>query len=168
MARVGERVRQCHDRFAWLGGATWSEIDADLLADEGLGVLLTGSRPATTDHDALDGLDLITRLKRLRPATHCVLMTAVCSPELLLQAILAGTDAILLHPFSADEFWHALQTSLTGQRVLPAAARQQLADHLRATLPPARDPADETLAPREIELLTLLEQNLLLKEADGY
>lgn len=164
-ARVGALLRSCSDGFCLIGGTAGDWASMEVLDDAGVDILLTDFRPLEQDALALDGVDLITRMKRLRPATRCVLMTGSPSPDLIVQALLAGADAVLVKPFSDDELLHAMRVSLTGQCVLCDGARQLLTDHLRTTLPSTPGVADDGLAPREIELLMLLDQNLLLKEA---
>lgn len=160
MAAVLAALAQPANGFHLVGASPSGIAAAELVADAAIDILVTDLRLPEAD-----GLDIIARAKELRPAVRTVLITGYPSPDLALRAFLAGADAILYKPFNGGELCDALRAALSGQRVLCAEAARHLYDFLRAAQPPAPTLGDDPLSPQEIELLTLLSHDCLLKEA---
>ena len=60
----------------------------------------------------MDGMELIRNVRRLRPETHCVLLTAYGEFEYAKEAIRLGVDNYLLKPMARDEMIQTIQTAL--------------------------------------------------------
>ncbi len=136
--------------FHLAGASTSGEGTAELLAEEAVDIFVCDLRLPDAD-----GLDLLAQAKELRPAMRTVLMTGYPSPDLALRAFFAGVDAILYKPFNADELCDALRATLSGQRVLCAAAARHLDEILRAATAEPGNGADSPLAEHELKVLRL-------------
>lgn len=60
----------------------------------------------------MDGIELIRNVRRLRPETHCVLLTAYGEFEYAKEAIRLGVDNYLLKPMVMDEVLQTIQSAL--------------------------------------------------------
>lgn len=60
----------------------------------------------------MGGIELIRNVRRLRPDTHCVLLTAYSEFEYAQEAIRLGVDNYLLKPVAKDEIAQTIQTAL--------------------------------------------------------
>lgn len=134
---------------------------AETIAAASVDILIADSR-----HSEADGLELIMQTKEIRPAIRTLLMTGSPSPGITVRALLAGVDAVLFKPFNADELFNCLRATLSGQRVLCIKAARQISDFLRQNaFAFASATTTNGLSLQETELLTLLGQGFLLKEA---
>lgn len=60
----------------------------------------------------MDGIELIRNVRRLRPETHCVLLTAYGEFEYAKEAIRLGVDNYLLKPVAKEEVVQTIQSAL--------------------------------------------------------
>ncbi|ODR28293.1 response regulator transcription factor [Eisenbergiella tayi] len=60
----------------------------------------------------MDGLELLTKVRKLYPATHCILLTAYSEFEYARQAIKLGVENYLLKPFQKNEMEETIEKSL--------------------------------------------------------
>jgi NtrC-family two-component system response regulator AlgB len=86
-------------------------------------VVLTDYRMAE-----LNGLELLTQIKRGRPATAVILMTAYATVENAVAAMKAGAHDYLPKPFSLDQIQHVVERALELQSL--RAENQSLRDTL--------------------------------------
>ena len=95
------------------------------------------------------GLEIVTELKELEPATQVIVFSAYAGSERVARAIGAGAASYVLKGMPSDELFAAIRAAAAGQRYLPAAVAAQLAE---AVGTPPRD----RLTRREREILRLL------------
>ena len=105
------------------------------------------------------GLELLEELKRLKPETPVILITAYGTMDTAVDAIRKGADDYLLKPFGADALAKSLRRVL-GNGDLPASPSKQVAHGFSA--PPQNTSGSEreivTLNPRMKQLLAMAEK----------
>ncbi len=113
------------------------------------------------------GTDVIRQVKALHPALPVVALTVFEEPPRIVDAICAGADGYLLKRTEADELITQLRAVLAGGSPLtPGVARTVLDVLRRGDASPAEDAAAEIdLSPREREVLRLLAEGLVVKQA---
>jgi two-component system NarL family response regulator len=116
----------------------------------------------------LDGLAALRLIKAERPGTRIVMLTMSAQDDELFAAIAAGASGYLLKTQDTDEVFALLQEVERGEVALsPGLASRVLNEfRRRASLPPGADvkrPQD-SLSPREVQVLTLVAQGLTYKE----
>jgi two-component system NtrC family response regulator/two-component system response regulator HydG len=111
----GYEVGRAHDGKAGL--ALLEEIDAD--------VVLTDLRMP-----GMDGLELLARVKQLRPATMVILMTAYGTVKTAVKAMKSGAEDYLGKPIDVEELEVVIQKALERKRLLEEAGalRERLAE----------------------------------------
>lgn len=108
----------------------------------------------------LSGIECTTRLKRLLPETQVLMFTIRDDTEQIVKALEAGAGGYLLKDTEPDEIVAAIRDVQNhGAPMSRDVARKIVASFHQ----PARD-TDESLTPRENEILTLLGEGLLYKE----
>ncbi|RJP14967.1 MAG: sigma-54-dependent Fis family transcriptional regulator [Candidatus Abyssobacteria bacterium SURF_5] len=60
----------------------------------------------------IDGLELLSNVKRIQPDTSVVIMTAYASVETAVQALKAGAADYIMKPFTPDEIEHVVRKAL--------------------------------------------------------
>ena len=78
----------------------------------------------------MDGMELIRNVRRLRPETHCVLLTAYGEFEYAKEAIRLGVDNYLLKPMARDEVIQTIQTALDNVYKRRANSRTLLQENI--------------------------------------
>jgi two-component system NarL family response regulator len=116
----------------------------------------------------LDGLAALRLIKAERPQTRIVMLTMSAQDDELFSAIVAGASGYLLKTQDTDDVFALLQEVERGEVALsPGLASRVLNEfRRRATLPPGRElkRPQESLSPRETQVLTLVAQGLTYKE----
>jgi DNA-binding NarL/FixJ family response regulator len=104
----------------------------------------------------MDGLTCLAEIRRTRPETRVLLMTAFTDGETLQAAVSAGADGLVLKSDSPEQTVLAIRQVMAGQLVFPVAVRRWLFG-----APPARDAAaGPGLSERELEVLELVAEGL--------
>ena len=106
------------------------------------------------------GLDILADLKRIRPATPVLIMSAFPEEEFAVRALKSGAAGYLDKRTLAGEIVTAIKRVLTGERYVSAA----LASKLAAQLGGQTRPAHETLSQREFQVLRLIAAGKTIKE----
>jgi DNA-binding NarL/FixJ family response regulator len=110
----------------------------------------------------IDGVECVRRLAPVLPGTQFIMLTVAKDSDNLFNALAAGASGYLLKPVRAKELLDAVRdvdqggapmTSSIARRVVAAFHRKPAA------------PKDETLSEREQEVLKLLSEGLLYKQA---
>jgi DNA-binding NarL/FixJ family response regulator len=104
----------------------------------------------------MDGLTCLAEIRRTRPETRVLLMTAFTDGETLQAAVSAGADGLVLKSDSPEQTVLAIRQVMAGQLVFPVAVRRWLFG-----VPPAKDAvAGPGLSERELEVLELVAEGL--------
>lgn len=104
----------------------------------------------------LNGVDAIAQLRKISPSTHVLVLSMHGGEEYVRPAIRAGASGYLLKGAGLSELVKAIRAVLDGQAFFsPAVSKILLRDALAAE-PGTEDNTQESLSPREREVLQLL------------
>jgi DNA-binding NarL/FixJ family response regulator len=121
-------------------GAEALELDARLRPD----VLLMDLRMP-----GMDGVAAIEAVRGKRPSANILVLTTYDSDADIVRAIEAGATGYLLKDTPREELFRAIRAAAQGESVLAPAVAARLMTRMR-------DPAEESLSAREIEVLQLV------------
>ncbi|MGI6107420.1 MAG: response regulator [Lachnospiraceae bacterium] len=79
----------------------------EIFGREEIGLLITDIRMPV-----MDGLELLTRVRKDYPDTHCILLTAYGDFDYARRAFLLGVDNYLLKPIQVDEMVDTIETTV--------------------------------------------------------
>lgn len=107
------------------------------------------------------GLDLLTEIKRLRPAAAVLVLSSYPEEEFAVRSFKLGAAGYLTKAGAADELLVAVKKVLAGGKYVSLALAENLATALgnSASLAP-----HEALSPRELEVLRLVATGKTIKE----
>lgn len=108
----------------------------------------------------LDGVETLRRLRAQDPAVRVIVFTAFDTDERILTAVQAGAQGYLLKGVPRDELFAAIRVVHQGGSLLQPVVASKLLRQV--TLEP--EPAQETLTPREREVLHELARGQQNKE----
>jgi DNA-binding NarL/FixJ family response regulator len=133
--------------------------------DGAQGVLLAESlRPDVVLMDLrmpeLDGVAAIRRLTALGAPCHVLVLTTYDTDSDVLPAIEAGATGYLLKDAPRDELFRAVRSAARGDAVLSPSVASRLMGRVR-------EPAQEPLSGRELEVLGLIARGATNREAAG-
>jgi two-component system, NarL family, response regulator LiaR len=135
-------------------------------AGDGLEALSTA--PATNPHvvvmdialPRLDGIEALTALRKLLPATRFVVLTGIADPDTVRRAAAAGAVAYLLKNTSEPELVQAVIAAYKGESTLASETTAALA----AGEENAQPAVGHDLTQRERELLSLMARGMSNQE----
>ena len=140
-----QRFTACEDAFAALGSEPAPQV---LLLDVGL--------------PGMSGIEGITRLRQLAPATAIVILTVFEEDDKIFRAICAGAAGYLLKTSSTEDIAAAIRSAASGgSPINPHIARRVLEMFSKANMPQK----DYGLTPRELDILKLLVSGSTIKDA---
>ncbi len=140
-----QRFTACEDAFAALGSEPAPQV---LLLDVGL--------------PGMSGIEGITRLRQLAPATAIVILTVFEEDDKIFRAICAGAAGYLLKTSSTEDIAAAIRSAASGgSPINPHIARRVLEMFSKANMPQK----DYGLTPRELDILKLLVDGSTIKDA---
>lgn len=102
----------------------------------------------------MDGLTSLKEIRRVRPATRVLLLTAYTDEETLQTAVSSDADGLLLKTDPPQQTIHAIRQVMAGQLVFPAAARRWLFQ------PPVTTQPSIQLSEREQDVLKRIAQGM--------
>jgi len=105
----------------------------------------------------LDGVGAIKQIMAAYPSACILVLTTYDSDADILRAIEAGAKSYLLKDTPSEDLFKAIRSTVNGESILAPS----VATRVMATM---RAPAEETLSPREIEVITLVSQGNTNKE----
>jgi DNA-binding NarL/FixJ family response regulator len=97
----------------------------------------------------MDGVQATARIKAQHPEIHVLVVTAYDSDADILPAIETGATGYLLKDTPCKELFQAIRDVAQGKPVLTSSVAVRLMERMR-------DPAEEALSSREIEVLRLV------------
>lgn len=107
------------------------------------------------------GLDVLRRLRALRPALPVLILTMFPEDQLAVRLLEAGAAGYLTKESAPEELLRAIRRVLGGHKYLSPAMAQALADGLGGGAPA---PPHRQLSARELEVLRLLASGWPIKE----
>jgi DNA-binding NarL/FixJ family response regulator len=139
-------------------------------ADDGLELLnlLKRSAPEMVILDLsmpkLRGLEATREIKLIYPKVKVLILTMHKNKEYLIQALSARADGYLLKEDTDTQLLDAIEVIRHGKIFLSPLMSEDLTDNLVDIIHRKGKPLDETLSPREKEVLTLLSEGNSSKE----
>lgn len=109
------------------------------------------------------GVEVVRRLKALRPETLCVVATTMGDDASIVAALSAGADGYLLKEEPAERMTRHLSRLSEGVPALSPSVARRIMEHFRFTGPAAA--ADAALSAREGEVLALIGRGMRNAEA---
>jgi DNA-binding NarL/FixJ family response regulator len=110
----------------------------------------------------ISGVEGVKQLKQILPATQFVMLTVYEDTDYIYSALAAGASGYLLKQASKEELLNAVEEVHRGGSPMNSRIARKVVQFFRQTA--AALPADETLSPREDEVLGLLARGYLYKE----
>ncbi len=110
------------------------------------------------------GVECVQRLVPLLPETHFIMLTVFDDTEVVFQSLAAGAIGYLTKPVTEERLLEAIQDVYDGGAPMTGSIARRIVQAFRK---PAADPRiaiEESLAPREQEVLRLLAKGYLQKE----
>jgi DNA-binding NarL/FixJ family response regulator len=111
----------------------------------------------------IDGIGCVRRLAPGMPDTQFIMLTVAKDSENLFNALVAGASGYLLKPVRAKELLEAVHDVDQGGAPMTSSIARRVVAAFRPK--PAASPKSETLSERELEVLALLSEGLLYKQA---
>jgi len=111
----------------------------------------------------MDGIECVGRLKLLVPDLSVLMLTVYEDDDSVFRALKAGASGYLVKRDAAEKLLLALQEVQQGGAPMSAHIARQVVRFFQRTETPAAE--SDRLSPREAEILNLLVQGLILKEA---
>ena len=105
----------------------------------------------------MDGIEALQQIKRSRPNTRIIIFTSFAQDDKVLPAIRAGADGYLLKGIPPAELVDAIKSVCDGEAALHPDIARKLMLHISDR---AKIDTEETLTPREIEILELIAKGL--------
>lgn len=105
----------------------------------------------------MDGIEALQQIKRSRPNTRVIIFTSFAQDDKVLPAIRAGADGYLLKGIPPAELVDAIKSVCDGEAALHPDIARKLMLHISDR---AKIDTEETLTPREIEILELIAKGL--------
>lgn len=110
------------------------------------------------------GVECVQRLVPLLPKTHFIMLTVFDDTEVVFQSLAAGAIGYLTKPVTEERLLEAIYDVYAGGAPMTSSIARRI---VQAFQKPAADPRvaiEESLAPREQEVLKLLAKGYLQKE----
>jgi DNA-binding NarL/FixJ family response regulator len=147
IVREGLRaVLEDEDEIAIVGEAANGQEAIDLFAQLHPDVVLMDLQMPV-----IDGPEATRRIRELSPDARILVLTTYATDEFIFKALRAGAQGYLLKDASANELLGAIHSIHAGQTLLAPAVAARLVMGVSAG-------GQESLTPRELEVLTLIGQ----------
>jgi DNA-binding NarL/FixJ family response regulator len=111
----------------------------------------------------IDGVECVRKLAPAMPDTQFIMLTVAKDSDNLFNALSAGASGYLLKPVRAKELLDAVRDVDQGGAPMTSSIARRVVAAFRPK--PAVSPQAETLSDREQEVLALLSEGLLYKQA---
>jgi DNA-binding NarL/FixJ family response regulator len=110
----------------------------------------------------MDGVECVRRLKPLLPATQIIMLTVYQNTENIFNALAAGATGYLLKQTPPAELLTAIQNVHVGGSPMSSHIARKIVQSFQQ--PSTALPGDQSLSPREVQVLDLLAKGYLYKE----
>ncbi len=141
------------------GEAENSQSALELLMKQGWDlVLLDVNLPGRS------GLEVLEEVKRLRPQTPVLVLSAYPEEEFAIRSLKAGASGYLNKSLSSDEILAASKKALAGGKYVTASLAEKLADSFGSDI---QSTPHESLSSRELQVLRLVANARTIKEIAG-
>lgn len=105
---IGKRLQQVFGKIGIEAVAFTDPLRAmDAMAEERFNIVITDVRMA-----AMDGLEVLARVKQLNPKAKVIVITGYSSQELEAEAMQGGAFAFIAKPFRMDELKEAVRQAM--------------------------------------------------------
>lgn len=105
----------------------------------------------------MNGLEAMTRIRKLYPHIHIIMLSMYSTEEYVMQALRAGAAGYLLKDSGKVELELAIRAVSQGQTYLSPTVATHVADYMRRVEQASSDlPVAEQLTPRQREILQLI------------
>ena len=105
----------------------------------------------------MDGVAATAEIKSQHPETHVLILTTYDTDADILRAVEAGATGYLLKDAPREELFHAVRAAAQGKTILAPTVATRLLEQMR-------EPAQETLSGREVQVLELVADGASNKE----
>lgn len=112
----------------------------------------------------MDGVEAARRITSELPETKVIILTMYRRDDYVFEAIKAGANGYLLKEVELSELLEAVRAVARGEAVIDAAIAGRVLAELRAPANRAKAAPEESLAERDIEILSRLAQGLSNQE----
>jgi DNA-binding NarL/FixJ family response regulator len=112
----------------------------------------------------MNGTACVKQLAPLLPDTHFIMLTVFDDTEAVYQSLAAGAVGYLRKPMEPEQLLEAISDAQKGGAPMTSSIARRVIQVFRTPAADARDAVNETLAPREQEVLSLLSKGFLQKE----
>ena len=110
----------------------------------------------------LSGVECVRRLKPMMPGTQIIMLTVYQNTDHIFNALAAGATGYLLKQTPPTELLAAIRDVYAGGSPMSSHIARKIVQSFQKPAPAAFQ--DETLSPREVEVLGLLAKGFLYKE----
>jgi len=108
-----------------------------------------------------NGLEVLTEIKRLRPGTPVLVVSAYPEEEFAIRSLKLGASGYLNKSLAADEILAAVKKVLAGGKYVTASLAEKLASSLGSD---AQQSPHESLSSRELQVLRMIASGRSIKE----
>jgi two-component system, NarL family, invasion response regulator UvrY len=108
-----------------------------------------------------NGLEILEEVKRLRPRTPVLVLSAYPEEEFAIRALKLGASGYLNKTLGSDEILAATKKALAGGKYVTASLAEKLAAALGTNIEQA---PHESLSSRELQVLRMITQSKTIKE----
>jgi DNA-binding NarL/FixJ family response regulator len=108
-----------------------------------------------------DGLEVLSEIKRLRPRTPVVVLSAYSEEQFAIRSLKLGASGYLTKGLASREILAAAKKALAGGKYVTASLAEKLADSLGNDL---QATAHESLSARELQVLRMVASGRTIKE----
>ena len=110
------------------------------------------------------GVECVRRLAPLLPKTHFIMLTVFDDTEVVFQSLEAGAIGYLTKPVTDERLLEAIRDVYAGGAPMTSSIARRIVQAFRKPAADPRAAVEESLAPREQEVLRLLAKGYLQKE----
>ncbi len=110
------------------------------------------------------GLEVLEEVKRLRPQTPVLVLSAYPEEEFAIRSLKAGASGYLNKSLASDEILAAAKKALAGGKYVTASLAEKLATALGSDI---QSTPHESLSSRELQVLRLIASAKTIKEIAG-
>ncbi len=108
----------------------------------------------------MGGIEATRGIREASPSTKVIILTSFAEDDKVIGAIKAGAAGYLLKEAGAQEVAHAIRTVYRGEALLHPSVAARLMQEISA----GRDPQEEALTERELEVLRLIARGMSNKQ----